>query len=311
MNEAHVSQLKTLYPKISSTTIEEIIATLNSSLESLEEQLAGLKDAFRRQKAVFMPGFIAQRAAETIGKLLLEENTQFNSIKASKYDAKWSISMLDETLNQFKPDTGEDFLSVIMLSSSVVNLICRIAGTSPDRLLTTKRWINRYYAGEFITPHIDNTGDFQTILCLSAPPASHGGQVILRDIGSFDLAAGDMLMFSASSIEHWTSPLQTPTNTPDPIRLTGICRYYIIGGKEPNSRIAIYDSLFDSDSIVPRIFFITHLSQEIRTESSHEMHRSWMEASIRAECVAAPASTSQGRCRPIRRRCAGGRDECW
>jgi len=161
-------------------------------------------------------------------------------IQAAK-GGDWTVHMIDETLSSFHVDTGSEPLSQLQLCYSMISLICKIAGVLPSDIMTTKRWINRYRSGEYITPHKDTTGDFQSVLCLAAPPSECGGYIETENGHQILLQPGDMLISHASEVRHWTTPLRPTSLNPQPVRVTAVCRFYVFGGKDPLSAVAFYD----------------------------------------------------------------------
>lgn len=220
--------------------IESIRKVLQENLERNLANMDTFTTEFAQHEYILIKGFISPQITEAFCKTLLNSNLPGQRIDAKK-GGRWSLYELDYTLAPFMLDGGQDPFSVLLLSSPVVDAICRVVGVAPNRLLTTKRWLNCYYEEEYIMPHKDTTGDFQALLCLTAPPAENGGQLVIQDTAEIVLATGDLLIFKPSSVKHWTLPLKKSALVPNPTRITAVCRFYIQGGNEPDSAVAVYD----------------------------------------------------------------------
>lgn len=205
---------------------------LAAAAGSLTRRMHALAEAYRRDRCVVVDGFIPPGAARAILDALPFASTKRQDIQAAA-GGNWSVFMLDESLGPFAADAGDDAFSILMLSTRVVAAICDVVGKAPGQLLATKRWINRYQPGEYITPHKDTTGDFQAVVCLEAPPPGHGGELGFETGAPCALRTGDLLLFAASAIRHWTAPLVASPAVPEPVRYTGICRFYVVGGNNP------------------------------------------------------------------------------
>ncbi len=68
------------------------------------------------------------------------------------------------------------------------------------------------------------------MVCLKAPKPEAGGVLHLQTShGEFacPLAAGDGLLWEATSLEHWTTPIIATTAEPAPERVTLVGRYFL------------------------------------------------------------------------------------
>lgn len=93
----------------------------------------------------------------------------------------------------------------------------------------TTLWASCYQLGEFIEPHRDRGGDVQIIFCLKSTSVDEGGALCLQlesGIETYQLRAGDAILFCATETEHWTTPLIQTKKTP-PSRVTIACRYWL------------------------------------------------------------------------------------
>jgi hypothetical protein len=219
---------------------EYIYNQLSTSIDKMTAMSLSDHVTFAKNGYILIRGFIQPDLAYAICHSIRYDEFEHQHIDAKK-GGSWSICMLDDTLSPFRYDNGDDPFSILMMNKPFVSAICSIVGTGSENLLTTKRWVNFYRIGQYITPHKDTTGDFQVVLCLDAPPLMNGGNVVLENIANIGLNSGDLLLFKASEILHWTQPLTATLNSPEPVRITGICRFYLIGGKEPHSAVAVYE----------------------------------------------------------------------
>ena len=90
-------------------------------------------------------------------------------------------------------------------------------------------WISRYRVGEHISRHTDAGGTLQILLMLKPVAAAQGGVLkLVTDSGALalDLREGDALLFRATSIIHFTTPLASTPECPDPIRVVAVGRYF-------------------------------------------------------------------------------------
>jgi hypothetical protein len=221
--------------------VGSIAKSLTASLVYWKASLERVIAEFATTRAVLLQSFLPPDVATAVGTDILLSRRPVQEIRTSKVGASWSLQMLDDSLAPFAVNSGGDLFSAILLYEPVSELLCAIAGTTTQRLLTTKRWVNCYREGQFITPHVDTTGDFQAVLCLSAPPPNHGGEILMGVDRRITLVPGDLLLFAASSIEHSTLPVRASPSAPDPVRVTGVCRYYRLDGRRPDSKVALYD----------------------------------------------------------------------
>lgn len=107
------------------------------------------------------------------------------------------------------------FAQRLMQASNVANLVC---------------WTSVYGVGQYINAHKDISGDLQIIVCLQAPAEENGGSlcVSLSDgERKLLLAPGDAVIFKASAIQHYTTPLVATEQEASPKRVVAVGRYYL------------------------------------------------------------------------------------
>jgi hypothetical protein len=92
-------------------------------------------------------------------------------------------------------------------------------------------WISRYKVGEYINSHRDRAGTIQAILCLHSTHQKNGGLLALKPREEnifFALKPGDAMVFEATTIEHFTTPLISSKDCPYPIRAVAVSRYSFV-----------------------------------------------------------------------------------
>jgi len=87
-------------------------------------------------------------------------------------------------------------------------------------------WSLVYAPGEFISPHKDVAGAIQALICLQAPRSRRNGGELVVDGRCFFLTAGDAIVFEATSLEHYTTPLAGTADDPSPRRTVLVGRYF-------------------------------------------------------------------------------------
>lgn len=226
------------FPSVASEI--EIANTLDLTYRLLIQSFDPLRRDFLRNDHILVKEFIPTWFAIALERALLYEILPKEHIVAKK-GGEWTVYMLDDSLTKFPETIVRDPFSELVLCKPIVEVICALAGSSVSRLLTTKRWINRYFVNEYIATHKDTTGDFQAVLCLRSSGIHGGGELVIEPNFEVSLSPGDMLLFKASQRQHSMRPVVAGSSASEPMRVTGICRFYEIGGREPNSAIANYE----------------------------------------------------------------------
>lgn len=97
-----------------------------------------------------------------------------------------------------------------------------------ERKLSSIPWISRYRSNEYINKHKDSAGNIQLLICLKNSGKDDEGKLHLISNNqnfSFKLACGDLVIFKASELAHYTTPI-TSENF-ETLRVTAVCRYFI------------------------------------------------------------------------------------
>lgn len=145
-------------------------------------------------------------------------NLPFTRVSVGDNPATWDEHTLAsdcEIVTMFSDVRVTKIISnVTGLSSSISDLIC---------------WIARYKNGEYIDRHTDSAGTIQLLVCLAAPPSGNGGALILVSGPSehcYVLRAGDAVLFTATAVEHCTTPLASSLSCSNPVRVVAVARYF-------------------------------------------------------------------------------------
>jgi hypothetical protein len=127
-----------------------------------------------------------------------------------------------------QPVLQDSFLYAWFLSPRVLQMVRTIACfTAP--LAATECWTNLYQAGEHITPHRDAAGSVQLLLSLVSPARECGGSFVASvQARPCEVILGpvDAVLFEATSVEHYTTPLRASPLSPAPLRMTAVMRFY-------------------------------------------------------------------------------------
>jgi hypothetical protein len=172
--------------------------------------------SFKRHRFAFLPSLISTEMACRFEQKT--RNLPFTRVSVGDNPATWD----EHTL-------ASDCEIVAMFSSAqVIQLISNITGlNSSVRDLIC--WIARYRNSEYIDRHTDSAGTIQLLLCLAAPPAENGGALVLLSGPSercYVLRTGDAVLFTATTVEHCTTPLMPSSTCPDPARVVAVARYF-------------------------------------------------------------------------------------
>jgi hypothetical protein len=181
--------------------------------------LPHLQTAYHQDRYVHLPQFIsAGQAAEYF------EQTQdlpckrvTCGIESVSWDEQWIPP--DNDLFQF------------FASSKMVALIRTLLLTEDACHPQINCWISMYKGGEYINSHRDNAGNIQVILCLLATDQKNGGLLALKPREEdvfFALKPGDAIVFEATTIEHFTTPLIPSKDCPYPMRAVAVSRYSFV-----------------------------------------------------------------------------------
>lgn len=110
-----------------------------------------------------------------------------------------------------------------------VDVIRSICGIEHSCLQNMCAWANHYRIGESISPHRDVGGTTQLLVALEIPPQENGGTLFVqtkKGEQALLLKAGDAVLFEATSLRHWTTPLVSSRENAEPQRVVAVFRYF-------------------------------------------------------------------------------------
>lgn len=131
-----------------------------------------------------------------------------------------NISWLEQSIN------STHIIGVSLQSEQLINFVKKIGRFHKHKLYKFQCWSCYYNEGEYINQHVDTIGDIQILINLIATPTDKGG--ILHALNSTNKATpihmnpGDALIFEATSVPHFTTPIIGPENE----RLVIAARYF-------------------------------------------------------------------------------------
>lgn len=107
---------------------------------------------------------------------------------------------------------------------TVLDIVQAVSGLKTVREL--RCWTSGYGPGEYINPHRDKAGTVQLLVCLLAPSdPRNGGTLCVNGVELF-LTPGEAVLFEATTLEHYTTPLIPSEEAPDPRRVVLVGRYF-------------------------------------------------------------------------------------
>jgi hypothetical protein len=124
--------------------------------------------------------------------------------------------------------TQEHPLFKLFMCQDVLTLVLQLM--QADSVASLSCWTSVYGIGQYINAHKDRSGDLQIIVCLQASFEENGGQlcVALSDgERKFYLTPGDAVIFKASALQHYTTPLVATEQEASPKRVVVVGRYYL------------------------------------------------------------------------------------
>ena len=88
-------------------------------------------------------------------------------------------------------------------------------------------WSASYGQGAFLGPHRDKSGTTQLLICLQSPENPDNGGALVVNGEPLFLQSGDAVLFEATSLEHYTTPLISTPDMPNPKRIILVGRYFL------------------------------------------------------------------------------------
>lgn len=186
-------------------------------MPNIEKRRSARDDAFEEIGYSYWPAVITPKQAANYCESL--RSTPVRRVICGDKDISWN----EQTINRGTP------LFDLFLSDQVLKRIRRCIRTpnagSPD----LRCWTSSYSVGEYINRHKDGAGNVQLVLCLRAVERGRGGTLILEYAGrrtELHLSPGDAVLFLATKVYHYTTPLLPSTALPDLERTVAVGRYF-------------------------------------------------------------------------------------
>jgi alkylated DNA repair dioxygenase AlkB len=180
-----------------------------------------IREQYERERYVLLPGLLPEPTAERLALATVDLPSRRVTVASPEY-TQW-----DELDVKPRPE-----LTHVFLSEPVVGIVLDAIGRTSVADNEVLCWANRYRAGERIAPHRDGSGTVQCLVCLKAPIESRGGVLHLDTTAgarACPLAPGDAVVWEATTIEHWITPLVATVDDPEPERVVLVGRYYLPG----------------------------------------------------------------------------------
>lgn len=182
---------------------------LPTSLEEIMSQ-------YEEQSFMLIRHFITVESAQQL--LRTTDDVPIREVICGDESIRFGEQNFTEEHPLFKFFMRQDVLTFarhLMQADNVADLLC---------------WTSVYRVGQYINAHKDRSGDLQIIICLQAPAEENGGYLCadLSDGGrKLLLTPGDAVIFKASAIQHYTTPLVATEQEASPKRVVAVGRYYL------------------------------------------------------------------------------------
>ena len=178
--------------------------------------LPHLQTNYQQHRYVHLPQFIsATQAAEYFQQI---DDLPSRQVNCGIESVSWDEQSVPPDHDLFRFFAGSQMVALM-------RALLQIADASQPQI---NCWISRYKVGEYINAHRDTAGTIQAILCLRAADQTKGGLLVLKPRGEdivLALNPGDAIVFEATTIEHFTTPLTSSVDCPSPMRAVAVSRY--------------------------------------------------------------------------------------
>jgi len=160
-----------------------------------------------------------------IPKLLPEDSVA--TLQAHTASTETERSTCDRNANTFGQQTFDATHAVaeFFMQANMRQLAQNLSGGAQITDVTC--WSLDYAPGEFINPHKDAAGAIQALICLRAPGSRQNGGELVVDGRAIFLTRGDAVIFEATSLVHYTTPLAATADDPSPRRTVVVGRYFL------------------------------------------------------------------------------------
>ena len=176
-------------------------------------QLSALAETYAAHRFVALPNLLTPEQAGTL--LIATGGAPARRVRCGIEHVTWEEQ-------NFEPGhPAYDFFE----QQSTIGLTRTVTGLG--ELAGLMCWTSVYGLGEYIDPHKDRSGSAQLLVCLQAPPTpAHGGELVVDSTRLF-LYPGDAVVFEATTVEHYTTPLTATSDAPSPRRTVLVGRYFL------------------------------------------------------------------------------------
>jgi hypothetical protein len=135
----------------------------------------------------------------------------------------WEERQVDDEQHSLRALLGRELLETVL---RIVRPQDPVPGLAHFRC-----WVTRYGTSGFIPRHRDKYGTAQLLICLDVRPTENGGALDLQAPGCreecLQISPGGGVVFDATAVDHWTTPLTATERVPEPERLAAVGRYYL------------------------------------------------------------------------------------
>ncbi len=179
-----------------------------------------VRETYVRDRLVMIPAFLSPENVVRLERAahgLPSRRVTVRSHRHTEWD-ELDVTGRAELTQVFKMNRALDLVQMALSVSNVAErrVVC---------------WANRYRVGEHIAPHCDKSGTVQLIVSLKAPISELNGGVLHLNLSegarAYSLAPGDAVLWEATTVEHWTTPLVSTPDERDPERLVLVGRYFL------------------------------------------------------------------------------------
>ena len=179
-----------------------------------------IREQYRRERCVVLPVLLASDEVGRLEHASRDLPGRRVTVDSDEY-TEW-----EELDISSRPD-----LTGIYSTEPVLRAVCEALDRGSLEAARVRCWANRYREGEHIAPHRDANGSVQLLICLKAPTSEASGGILhVRTplgVRSYPLAPGDGVLWEATTIEHWTTPLVATSEDLSPERLVLVGRYFM------------------------------------------------------------------------------------
>lgn len=175
-----------------------------------------ISKAYKQQRFVFLPQIIkptyVSRCLEDIADI------EVRRVICGIPNVEWGEQQIPESSR----------VGQLFLSREWLNLIEYLAEQQYDESASIRCWTSIYRLNEYINPHRDRAGTIQALLCLKN--SGGGGRLVLNleeEEVTYNLHPGDAIIFEATRVTHYTTPILSTDHERTPERIVAVARYYL------------------------------------------------------------------------------------